>query len=203
MGYRHLVVLTVVLQGITPGAAAVEPLEEQFLLRTGGDAPLVTAQQQVAIPSEIHAPRLEFDFAFGTEEALGGEGFFDSATLTLQTGHKSATALLLTVDRLGLNWFPETPGGLLLDPASIEWRTIPFPGISPEPAFTLALHISAAVPPEMSGQPITLFLDLFDNQNASASVAWMSPVTIVPEPSVWALGALAVGLLALRKRFLS
>jgi hypothetical protein len=202
MGYRHLVVLTVVLQGIMPGAAAVEPPEEQFLLRTG-NATLVTAQQQITIPSEIHAPRLEFDFAFGTEEAFGGEGFFDSATLTLQTGHESATAVLLTVDRLGLNWLPETPGGLLLDPASIEWRTIPFPGISPEPAFTIALHISTALPPEMTGQPVTLFLDLFDNQNASASVAWMSPVTIVPEPSVWALGALAVGLLALRKRFLS
>ena len=49
------------------------------------------------------------------------------------------------------------------------------------------LAVSMQVPESMRGRTLSLYFDLFNNQNALQSLGWISSVTVVPEPGTWTL----------------
>ena len=169
------------------GAAIVLPSilfarAEEIILHTGGASTPISDTRLLAA---VNGPNawVEFDFGLATAEELTGETFFDSVTFTLQGSVPSATATIVTLDRTGALWAPITPGGITLEPSSITFREIPFPeDINPEFSFRRAYAVTALIPQEFLGQPITFTMDLFDNQNGVGSVAYATAPT-VPEPT--------------------
>jgi len=53
-----------------------------------------------------------------------------------------------------------------------------FPSLNPVLALKFAYSVSFALPAALAGGPLTLFLDLFDNLNAAASLAYVQGVRI-------------------------
>ncbi|HKS36825.1 MAG TPA: hypothetical protein VJW76_06525, partial [Verrucomicrobiae bacterium] len=89
-----------------------------------------------------------------------------------------ATALLLTADRTGVQWTPSNPGGLTLNPTDVQRADVSFPNLNPVLAFKFAYSVTFALPAVLAGGPLTLFLDLFDNLNTAASLAFVQNVRI-------------------------
>ncbi len=173
------------------------------VLHTGGGGPLVTSSQPLFLPSNFS--ELEFAFGFATDEQIEPGQFLDSFTVTLQAdGDASATVIYFTADLSGVTWAPFSPGTLFISPESIERTVITFPDLSP---FTptpvpighrLAYDITVPVPEGLRGQPVTLYFDLFDNQNLHASLGW---VEAVPEPStIWLAVIAGISWLVLHRR---
>jgi hypothetical protein len=156
---------------------------ETIILHAGGGSTPIT---DTRLLDAVNGPTawVEFDFGFATAEEAPGQTFFDSVTVTLQGSAPSATATIVTLDRTGALFAPFTPGGITLEPASITWREISFPDeFNPEFSFRRAYAVTAPIPQELLGQPITFIMDLFDNQNGVASVAYATGPTVVPEPT--------------------
>lgn len=180
-----------------PGDAAAQgTAEPQTILQTGAGGPLITGTQSFFMPGAPAAQQIQIAIGFSTDESLVPETFFDSLTLTLQDDVTSLTAVFFTIDRSGSFWAPTTPGGIAIDPDSIGRDPIPFPDLAPDYAFKVAYYLTLPIPAPMTGRQLTLYLDLFDNQNTAGSLGWMSQVTVVPEPSAMALIALGFALIA-------
>jgi hypothetical protein len=172
------------------------------VLSTGGGQTLYSAHQSVFVPSEWAAPVLQFQFGFATDETWGPGQLLDSFTVTLQDEAGQRTEVFLTADASGVVWAPPTPGAALIDPDIIERSFIG--GLSTQPALAHHLAHEVRVPLSIAfvDQPLRLYFDLFDNQNALASAGWFGKVTIVPEPPVWSVGGLGLllGFILLRSR---
>jgi hypothetical protein len=176
--------------------------EPAFVLRTGGNVPLVSATQSVFVPGNITAPELLISIGFATAESWTPGSFLDSVTLTLRDQVSLNTAIYATIDGGGTLWAPSS-GGLTIDPDSIIRSTIPFPSLTPELPFKWAYVLRLPVPEQMLGRSLDLHLDLFDNQNGSQSLAWMSGVVVIPEPSgavIFGCGVLALFLFTCRHK---
>ena len=153
------------------------------VFRTGTNETLLTLSVPLSAPPTNSPSLLRFEIGFATAEPDVPDTFFDSFSVTLQNANPSATALLLTVDRAGIQWAPSNPGGLTLDPANVQRAAATFPDLNPALALKFAYSVTFALPALLTGSPLTLFFDLFDNLNAAASLAYVQGVrleTVVP-----------------------
>ena len=172
------------LAGFSLGAAEAP----EIILETGGPEATVSAFRDLGHIEQ--AKRwVTFDFGFATIEELLENSFLDSATLTLQGSSPATTTILATIDRSGVLWAPQVPGGISLNPNAISWTEIDFPGLSLDLPHRRAYSTHVELPQEFYGQEVRFIIDLFDNQNAQDSLAYVSAPTVVPEPGVIALAA--------------
>jgi hypothetical protein len=123
---------------------------------------------------------LSFDFGFGSNEGLGGDGFLDALSVTLQSADRSATALLLTLDVGGLTLAPTNPGGLSLSREAFQLTEITEPSLLAGFGYRVGYHVSVALP--SMGVANSLFFDFFSNQNAIGSQAFFRDVQLAPPP---------------------
>ena len=177
--------LGVLLACATPLLRAQNHLDENVtVLRTGEGVPLATVSRNFFVSAETVAPIITFAFGFATEETIRPDFFFDSFTGTLQARENPAlTAVLFTIDTSGLLIRPPTPGGIELPPSSLGITPVPFPALEPVLPSRSAFTMTFAVPNDLRGRELTLFFDLFDNQDSRRSLGWVSEVVMVPEPS--------------------
>lgn len=187
---RHIIafVMTLCCLGaLTQTAHAQGSFEPAYVIRTGtAPGPLITVSQNVFLPASGLEQMLYLAFGFSTSEAIAPQTFLDSVTLTLKDETAGTAAIFATIDRTGTYWAP-TPGGLPVDPAAIIRHPISFPNLSPAYANQWAYLVGLPVPAAWSGKNLTLYLDLFDNQNDSGSLGWMSEGSLVPEPAAFSL----------------
>ena len=153
-----------------------EPLLGLNVLRTGGGESILSLTLPFQVPTT--PARLSFEFGFATDERLEPDTFFDSFSLTLRTSDAASTALLLTSDLFGVRWAPDNPFGLMLDPDSIERRAIPFPAFGAALERKSSFSASLLLPLGFLGHSTTLFVDLFDNQNARGSLGYVDHLKI-------------------------
>ncbi len=168
------------------------------VLNTGGGMPLVTASQQLQVPSSSVPVPLVFEFGFGTDETVSPGAFLDSFTITIQDAAMMTTLVLLTADASGIVWAPSTPGGVVMSPDLIVRNPVAFPSLQPVLANLSAFAVTVPLPTTFTGT-VNVHFDLFDNLNSTASLGWYRPA-VIPEPSAWVL-LVAGGLLVwLRQR---
>lgn len=146
------------------------------VFRTGGSEPLLTFETPLGPIADQADILLEFDFGFSTSELQSPGSFYDSFSLTLQ--NTNTTALLTTADREGAVWTPPNPGGLDMGNEDLRFSEVGFPDLSPTHLFQIAFHVVLAIPRALTGGTLTLFADLFDNGNASQSLAFVSGMTL-------------------------
>lgn len=146
------------------------------------------------------SPLLRFSFGFATDEVLQPGILPDSLTLTLQDAAQRTTLLLVTMDAGGAVWAPVTPGTTPIPEGSLERQSIPYSSLTPVLSSRSAFALEFAVPADLVGESLTLYFDLFSNDDGVRSQAWFSKVEVVPEPSAWALLALGGGWILLSSR---
>jgi len=144
------------------------------VFRTGTNEPLLTLSLPLSAASSNSPSLLRFDFGFATSEPDLPNRFFDSFSVTLQRNDQSATTLLLTADRTGVQWTPTNPGGLTIEPASVQHTNVSFPDLNPAHLLRFAYSVTFVLPTLLSGGPLMLFFDLFDNLNQAGSLAFTS-----------------------------
>jgi hypothetical protein len=170
-------------------------------MQTGGGNPLVSNQELVAFDG-APGSELTFNFGFFSNELPTPGAFLDSFTLTLQDAAFS-TAVLGTIDANGIVWAPSSMGGIAVSDADIVRMAIVPPSDDPIFGQGVGYTVTVPVPQQMIGPNLTLYFDLFDNQNQLQSVGWYTKprLTMVPEPGVGPFFALALlGFLIRRKR---
>jgi hypothetical protein len=192
-----LLLLVYVLAGHTNRAHSQGQDE---ILPTVPSHPMQSIGLPLTIPSLSLQPILLFDFGFSTHEFFLGGRRSDSFSFTLQSSDGLTTALILTADQTGVNWAPPNPGGVFISPDEISRTSIAVPGFAQGFGTRFAYSASFPLPAGFTSGPVTLQIDLFDNQNALSSVGWVGNVAVVPEPSVIALGLLGAVLVILRNK---
>ncbi len=146
-------------------------------------------------------PALRVKLGFATDEASGPGIFSDAYTVTLQSEDGVVTLVLATFDAAGVVWAPPTPSTTPISEESIGRQLIGYPDLTPVLANPQAYQVEVALPNEVLGRPLTMYFDLFSNDNGVASQAWFSELTLVPEPSAVTLLAMgAVGWWWYRRR---
>jgi hypothetical protein len=180
------------------GQGSIDPL----VLRTGWGIPLTTEWQPLGLAPQMEGSQVQFHFGFSTDESFSPGQFFDSFTITLQDEATLSSVVYLTADAGGVTCAPFTPGGITLLPASIARTSISFPVLQPVLAYQNAYGVTAPVPSQFAGHPVTLYFDLFDNLDSTQSLGWFSDVSMVPEPGAGVLLAVGglLGLMAFRFR---
>jgi hypothetical protein len=178
-------------QGELGGVRVVRPVVGQAL---------VTEAVGISFGATVVEPGLRLRFGFGTDEVFGPGGLGDSFTLTVQEDGGALTLVLVTVDAGGPVWAPPTPGTTPVDPGSLAWAPVAYPSLTPVPAHQWAYELAVALPQSAVGRPLTLYFDLFNNQDGVGSLGWFGDVTVVPEPGVWGLVGLGALLLWGRSR---
>jgi hypothetical protein len=168
------------------------------VLQTGSGQPLSTFSQTISASGAGTSPMLHFSFGFSTDETSAPSTFLDSASLTLQNAQNDS-AIFFTVDLNGVNWAPATPGNIQLNPAGWTLTPITFPGLLPNQQTKFAYEVTAPLPAAFLGQELNFHFDLFDNQNALGSMAWITPIA-VPEPGSLVLGFFTLLVFAFLKR---
>ena len=153
---------------------------------TDSTTPLISQMQTLDTTVPGGQPLLEFDFGFASAESPSPGAFLDSFTVSLQDLNQTSTAILFTEDPSGLVLAPASPGTLVLNPALMNLNAIAYPSLQPVVPNPTAFHLSMPVPQEFVGNPVNVFFDLFNNQDALASQAWVDNVQIstIPEPPV-------------------
>lgn len=169
--------------GVAMALQAALAADGNIVLHTGGATTPVTDSRVIEAVTGPNA-WVEFNFGIATAEQLIEQAFFDSVTFTLQGSVPSSSATIVTADRTGALWAPFNPGGITLDPSTIRFTEISFPqDLNPELSYRRAFAVSAPIPQELFGQPLTFIVDLFDNQNGIATVAYSTSPNVVPEPT--------------------
>lgn len=166
-------------------------------LNTDDVQPLISGMRTVDTTVPGGQAQLEFDFGFSTSESPTPGGFLDAFTVTLQDLNQTAAAILFTADPNGLVLAPATPGTVVLNPGSINLNPIAYPSLQPVLPNQIAYHLIVPVPQQFAGNPMNVYFDLFNNQDASASQAWFDNVRIatIPEPQICTLLLLSGGIL--------
>lgn len=169
-------------------------------LQTGGGQPLVS-QQEVLDTTGIPAPELEFDFGFLTDEIPSPGNFLDSFTVSIGDD-AGDVATLLTIDASGVTWAPVSPGGVPVEDSQIIRSAITPPSQDPVNGRGTAYSVTVPVPQQLSGTNVTVFLDLFDNQDDVMSAGWSANLrmTNTPEPQLAALVAVGVAMFAIARK---
>ena len=144
------------------------------VFRTGSGQTLQSLGLPIQTPVATATPTLTFEFGFATAETEATNTFFDSFSLTLQTTNLMTTALVLTADRTGVAWAPMTPGALPISPEDIERDAVPFANLSPALPLRFAYFVTFVIPDAFAGTALNILFDLFDNLNASPSLAYVS-----------------------------
>jgi len=188
------------LGAVRNAAAQSVILDPIAVLQTGNGETLHSAWQSVFIPESAFPQQIQIAVGFSTDETFAPETFFDSVTLTLQDELSSLAAIFFTMDCSGAFWAPLPDGGIPVDPNAIGRESIEFPDLSPAYVHQVAYYLTLPIPASLTGRQLNLYLDLFDNQDTAGSLAWMSQVTVVPEPGAAALAALGTALFALRRK---
>lgn len=163
-------------------ATAQSSVEIDSVLQTTPGQELASSQQAIASMPGPFTSVLQFVFGFSTDETVELGGFLDSATVTLRDVNGEFSAVIGTLDRSGSYWAPFNPGGLTLEPSSIVREETAFPDLDPLHDYLKAYEVSFTIPEEMRGLDLVLHFDLFNNQNSSGSLGWISKAVVVPEP---------------------
>ncbi|MBX3733953.1 MAG: Ig-like domain-containing protein [Verrucomicrobiae bacterium] len=164
----------------------------QGVLNTEPGLGFTSQQVSVQFGRDLVSPMLLLRFGFSTDEIVRAGEIADSFTISLVDDQGGLALVLVTADAGGVVWAPETPGTTPVARDSIVAAAIEYPSLTPVLANPLAYAIEVALTDEVLDRPLTLYFDLFSNDNDIASQAWFSEVTVVPEPTTVAL--LAVGL---------
>lgn len=172
-----------------------------FVLRADGSEALRTESRSMLMPAASDETFLAFHFGFETDEVFGPGVIFDSFSIGIENAAGDRFATLLTADASGVVYAPGTPGGVAIPGGAITASLIPVPSLNPNLTQRYAAYVQAFLPQDFAGQEATLYFDLFDNQNGTASLGWFTDLTVVPEPTTAVLLGLG-GLLwlGLRKR---
>jgi hypothetical protein len=171
------------------------------VLQTGGDTPLVSDQQILPFDGTA-GQQLTFNFGFFTAESSAPGTFLDSFTVTMQDG-SSGTAILGVIDASGTVWAPPSGGGIVLSDSDIVRMAIIPPSDSPILGQGVGYSVTVPIPQQLVGPQLTLYFDLFDNQDPNMSTGWFTPprISSVPEPGIGSLFTLALlGAIIRRKR---
>ena len=168
-------------------------LDPVHVLPTSGGSALVSAETLLD-PRGVDDPAVRFAFGFATEEQALPSFLLDSFTVSLADSTLSSrVGYYLTADATGLQIAPATPGSIPVDFQSISLTLQPFPeGLTALP-LRQAWLVTAAIPESLQNTPVSLHFDLFDNGDASGSLAWASAVGLVPEPATGALFLFGLG----------
>jgi hypothetical protein len=158
----------------------------QGSLRTGTGQTLQSVLLPLSVPAS-GASFLEFTFGFGTDETSQPGVIADSATVSVFDLIGANTAILVTADTSGFAWAPATPGTLPLNPDDIQRAFSGFPSLEPVRTLQTAYRVLVPIPAVFNGQQVQVALDLFDNLNPAGSTAFISGVTVVPEPGLLTL----------------
>ena len=134
-------------------------------------------------------PRLELEFGFTTDETWTPGVFPDSFTVGVQNA-AGERLYVVTTDASGALWAPLVPDAVVIDVNDILWSTVPYGAADPVLAMALAYRVGLDLPAGWSGQELTAWFELVDNQDAIRSGAYFSHLTLVPEPGGPALAAL-------------
>lgn len=181
------------IQPRLPAENAVTVEGPYTVFRTGTNAVLNSFSLDLAAPDGFS--RLEFAFGFATDEPDLAGTFFDSFSVTLQNEAQSATALVLTADRTGVQWAPTNSGGV--DPGQISAAQTNFPGLSPSLNLQFAFTVAILLPEILTGGMLKIFFDFFDNRNSFSSLAFFSGVELsagtTPATAVAVESAASVG----------
>ncbi|MFO1460688.1 MAG: Ig-like domain-containing protein [Verrucomicrobiota bacterium] len=183
VGGRIVGVFLAILVGVRAAA--------QGVLNTSPGVPLVGAERSVVFDGGVPGPLLKLSFGFSTDEIPRPGVIPDSFTITLQDTVANQFLVLVNMDAAGTVWAPVTPGTVLLPPESIDHAPIPYSSLTPLLANRAAYEIEMTLPSKFQGRPLTIFYDLYSNDNGEASQAWFSDAVIVPEPGMGALLVLA------------
>jgi hypothetical protein len=156
------------------------------------------------VPSPGGSPRLALTLGFATQESSDGEGIRDQFTVVLQDFSRTLNVAVATLDAEGAHFLPLTPGYLATDRAEAAWAPKPLeppPGVPAIGGHATEHTLQFPIPVELEGQPLTLRLTLFDNQDELNSVGWIGEAVWVPEPEAipWLCVVSVAGLL-LRRR---
>lgn len=174
---------------------------DPFVLRADGSQALHTETRSVLMPAASDETFLAFHFGFETDEVFGPGTIFDSFSIGIENEAGDRFATLLTADASGVVYAPATPGGVSIPGGAITASLIPVPPLNQNLTQRYAAYVQAFLPQDFAGQEATLYFDLFDNQNGTASLGWFTDLTVVPEPTTTLLlGLGALLLLGLRKR---
>ncbi|MBL9172703.1 MAG: Ig-like domain-containing protein, partial [Verrucomicrobiales bacterium] len=180
---RTAVCILAMLMGFLLGGAAVG----QGVLNTEPGVTLGTASRPVVFEGGDFGNLLQLSFGFSTDEIVRPGVIPDSFTITLQEMVSDQVLVLVNMDVSGTVWGPFTPGAVPLPQDSLDRAPISYPSLTPVLASRTAYQVELALPSEFQGRPLTLFFDLFSNDNGEASQAWFSEAVVVPEPGLVSL----------------
>ncbi len=174
-----------VLLAVTPLCAqVVDRGDGTTTFETGGSFPLWTGEWVFEVPALEFEPTLELEVGFSSEEPEAFGAFLDSFSLTLQTTDGVSTAVLVTMDPTGAVWAPETPGGVAVDLLDLNTLEAVIYDLDPVFPYTLSFSVSYSLPDTFADGGLTLYGDLFDNQNEWNSVAYVTSPRISRLPAV-------------------
>ncbi len=180
---------------LTPPAGFAQGSLDPVLLMTGAGTPLTSQNLPLNLPT-VTDDFIRFEFGFATNERFGPGQTFDSFTISVKSPSDVRALVVVTVDAGGNVFAPPSPGNFPVDADSIQREAVAFPSLEPVFAMQTAHMVSVPLPKELSGKPLEVVIDLFDNQDAVMSVGYYrSAILVVPEPRTWLL--LLIGLVTL------
>lgn len=171
-------------------------------LMTGGGFAIRSAAVDVPGRPSALTNMLQMIVGLSTDERVVPQAIPDSVTVNVVDLSGQKIAVVVTADITGFVWRPETPGTIPLSASAVSASLVAFPTLDPVRQTANAYLVLVELPAAFFGQDIKIVMDLFDNQNAFGSTAFLGNVALVPEPSaalLFGLGGLA-GLIPLFRR---
>ena len=171
-------------------------------LSTGGGFALRSATVDLPGRPSALTNILQMIIGLSTDERRLPQVVPDAVTVNVIDLSGQKTAVVVTADITGFVWRPETPGAIPLSASSVSASLVAFPILDPVRETANAYLVLFEIPAAFYGDEIKVVMDLFDNQNALGSTAFLGNVALVPEPSaalLLGLGGLA-GLIPLFRR---
>ena len=150
-----------------PGAVAVLEADGEVVLRS----------HQVELPgSSSDGARLSFEIGFGSDELIVPQIFSDSFSVSLYRPQSDESLLLVIADAGGFRWAPANPGGIRADESSIRRSLLGDVFSLDDFQSSWSYDVSVPLPSVSPASAHVLLLDMFDNQNALASIGWVGSV---------------------------
>jgi hypothetical protein len=152
------------------------------VLNTGGGQALVTGSGNLNIDGNIGQAQLQFNFGFASQESASAGTIHDSLTISMQSSDGLLTTVFLTIDPNGLLLSPPSTGTLQVNPAQMSLTPTAYPSLQPSLPNQTSYLFSAPLPSAYLGKNVTVYFDLFNNQDSQASQAWFNNLAVVPVP---------------------
>ncbi len=182
-GIRLATMAGALLMAAVPGRGAT--------LETGSGEVLSSAAIPLTSP-ELPPASVTFDFGFTTDEIPSPGTFADSFTISLENS-RGQRVYIVTTDAGGSLWAPTVPGSFPIASTDLRYSTIPFDPSIDARVLTFSYRVEVPLPSSWVPDSFQVRLDLFDNQNSTASAGYVTGAAIVPEPHVLLL--ITVGLM--------